>query len=178
MTREQLWALKQELDEVVALRDNLKATQERCNELLEESRTQKRTIKALELQVRELLDRLVEKEMLGDVEVVDELPPMPAEVEEVPVPERTSPPPALHDPFDNSDMVLDGSRPESDSDVGTFNPEKTDILKSIIADTSGSFGPFPSPHKQPPFQPHGGFDRGLVVDGGGAAWRSRGPRFD
>jgi hypothetical protein len=39
--------------------------------------------------------------------------------------------------------------------------------------------PFASPHKQPSFQPRNtsGFDRGALIDGGGAAWRSR-QRYD
>lgn len=31
---------------------------------------------------------------------------------------------------------------------------------------------FSSPHKQPPFQPYEGPEHDLVLDGGGAAWRS------
>lgn len=47
---------------------------------------------------------------------------------ETPVPEKAEPPPHLADPFDNSDVILDGSPHPSDveaSDVGTFNPTET-----------------------------------------------------
>ena len=54
MTDEQLLAFKREVDEIVALRDNLKATQERCNELLEDSRQKGRRIKVLEAEIEAL----------------------------------------------------------------------------------------------------------------------------
>lgn len=47
MTDEELKALKRELDEVVALRDNMTATVNRCSELLEETRRQRREQKFL-----------------------------------------------------------------------------------------------------------------------------------
>jgi hypothetical protein len=56
MTDEQLRALKAELDEVVALRDNLKATQGRCNELLEENRQLKRELAENVVLVNQLLE--------------------------------------------------------------------------------------------------------------------------
>ena len=55
MTDEQLQALKAELDEVVALRANLKATQQRCNELLAETREQRKTITEQMLMINGLL---------------------------------------------------------------------------------------------------------------------------
>ena len=54
MIDEELRAFKREVDEVVALRDNLTATQQRCNELLEESRSRGRRIRMLEAEIEVL----------------------------------------------------------------------------------------------------------------------------
>jgi hypothetical protein len=79
------------------------------------------------------------------------------EEEEAPAPPLAPPP----DPFDNLEP----------GDVGTFNPKPED---------KGT--PFPSPDPQPPFRPHrhngGGFDPGVLIDGGGQAWRNRSTRID
>ncbi len=58
-----------------------------------------------------------------------------------------------------------------------LDEEMTAQLDSVFPEAKS---PFPSPHKQPPFQPRkpDPFDRGAVIDGGGAAWRNRGIRFD
>jgi len=69
---------------------------------------------------------------------------------ETPVPEKKDPPPALNDPFDNSDMIIDGSNP------------------------------FPSPHKQPPYMPRtpGGSVRLDGVSNPGIGRSLGGLRFD
>lgn len=54
MTDDEFKRLKREIDEVGALRDNLTATQQRCNELLEDSRAQGRRIKELEAELASL----------------------------------------------------------------------------------------------------------------------------
>ena len=75
------------------------------------------------------------------------------------------------DLFDNG-VVLDGASNPS------VAPEPAEVPKdpqgwSLIP--SGSA--FPSPHKQPSFQPRtGGFDRGILIDGAGRS--IRGPRYD
>lgn len=67
MTDEQLHALKREFDEVVALRDNLKATQERCSQLLNESRRQAKVIKQLEARWNAMLTGQLELEPVPDL---------------------------------------------------------------------------------------------------------------
>lgn len=54
MTDDEFKRLKREIDEVGALRDNLTATQQRCNELLEDSRAKGRRIKELEAELASL----------------------------------------------------------------------------------------------------------------------------
>ena len=51
MTDDELKRLKREIDEVICLRDNLRATQERCGELLEDSRLKGRRIIVLEAEL-------------------------------------------------------------------------------------------------------------------------------
>ena len=58
MTDEQLKALKVEFDELVALRDNLKATQERCTQLINEKRELERQLARLKTRWMALLDEL------------------------------------------------------------------------------------------------------------------------
>jgi hypothetical protein len=59
---EHLLAVKEGLDEVVALSDNLRATQERCNQLLEESRQLGRDNRAL-VKVLKACKRHIEAEL-------------------------------------------------------------------------------------------------------------------
>ena len=54
VANEQLMAFKREVDNIVALRDNLKATQERCTELCEALRQKDRHIKVLEAEIANL----------------------------------------------------------------------------------------------------------------------------
>lgn len=54
MTDDEFKRLKREVDEVDALRDNVKACQQRCNELLEDSRLKGRRIVALERELEHL----------------------------------------------------------------------------------------------------------------------------
>lgn len=58
MTDIELRRMKRELDEIIALRSNLVATQNRCNELLEASRSQGRRIKVLEAEIEILREAL------------------------------------------------------------------------------------------------------------------------
>jgi len=56
MTDDELKRLKREIDEVSALRDNLKSTQERCGVLLEENRDLKRQLANMKLRWLQLLE--------------------------------------------------------------------------------------------------------------------------
>jgi len=120
--------------------------------------------------------RFLKKKLLPDIAYVytsDVLPPLDDKREDDdeddlgPVPEKTDPPPPLDhvpDPFDN-DVVLDGAS----------HPDLLTPGWPMIP--SGSLGPHPSPHPQPPFTPRLPRPSNIRVDGVSRG-PSRGIRYD
>lgn len=189
--------LKAELDEITALRDNLKATQERCSELLEDSRQKGRRIKVLEAELEALrqawLDKHEgEKPARPKRKVYEPVPISTAEAEDL-----------LYGPtlanfaqehgVKATDVLIYllgkgvqgihiNSRIEREhlQDLLRQFPKKGSKVEEMpIAKSSPAMSEslprnaVESPHKQPPFRPIDPEPRDMVIDGGGARWRDR-----